>query len=84
MCTFVGVSASAARKIIRARKASACGVEWARAKVCRSIRAFGDKMIRGAKGVGMVALLAKGLWESIIPICSLYHIFHKLINVDSL
>jgi hypothetical protein len=79
-----GVSASAALKIIWARKASDCGVEWARAKAWRSIRAFCDKMMRGAKGVGMVTLLAKRLRKFIVPICSLSHIFHKLISGYSL
>src|SRR5215813_9388932 len=49
ICRFVGVSISVALKMIRARKLSDCGVEWARANACRSVRAFCDKMMRGAK-----------------------------------
>ena len=73
---FVGVSISAALKTIRARKLSDCGVEWARAKAYRSVRAFCDKMMRGAKGVGMGDLLAKRPSILIMSICSLYHIFY--------
>jgi hypothetical protein len=59
MCRLVGVSVSAARKTMRARKPSDCGVEEARTKACSSVRAFCDKMMWGAKGVGMATLLAK-------------------------
>src|SRR4029450_9805365 len=73
-CTLLGLSPPAALKTIRARNASACGVEWACAKVWRFVRRFCDKMMRGAKGVGMGDLLAKGLGKP-YPDCSLYHIF---------
>src|SRR2546425_8694061 len=75
ICTLLGVSASAALKTIRARKASACGVEWACVKACRFVRRFCDTMMRGAKGVGMGDLLATRPWESIsrlLPISYLH------------
>src|SRR5215471_2507640 len=84
ICRFVGVSISVALKMIRARKLSDCGVEWARANACRSVRAFCDKMMRGAKGVGMGELLAKRPSILIMSLCSLYHIFYVGIGVYSL
>ena len=59
MVRLVGWSTSAARKIMRARNARDCGVEWARATVCKAVRAFCDKVMRGARGVGIGGLLAK-------------------------
>src|SRR5712691_4285715 len=56
---LVGRSSSAALKTMRARNASDCGVDWARATACRSVRAFCDKMMGGAMGVGIGCLLAK-------------------------
>jgi len=63
---------------------SDCGVEEARANVCRSVRAFCAKMMRGAKGVGMGELLAKkpSIW--IMSLCSLYHICYVGISGYSL
>jgi hypothetical protein len=58
MAKLVGLSKPAALKIMRARRANDCGVEWARINACRSERAFGGKMIWGAMGVGMGILLA--------------------------
>ena len=56
---LVGRSGSPALRMMRARKASDGGVEEARAKACRSARAFCAQMMRGAMGVGLGCLLAK-------------------------
>jgi hypothetical protein len=58
MCRWVGWSPAAARKTMRARKANACGVVWARTNICRSCRAFCAQIMRGAIGVGIGCLLA--------------------------
>jgi hypothetical protein len=78
------VSVSAALQTMRARKPSACGVEWARANVCRSVRAFGDTMMRGAQGVGMGELLATRPSLLIMSMCSLEPIFYVGISGYSL
>jgi hypothetical protein len=58
ICKFGGLSGSAARRTIRARKANDCGVDAAREILSNGSRCSSANETSAAKGRGMASLLA--------------------------